>query len=148
MILLYFRERGREGERGWKKHWSVTFCLLHAPRRAERRAQNPGMCLDWELNWWPFSLQDDAQPTEPHWSGQYQSLFKEPVSSARLKVPSSRDGTSLSLRSHSWLRKSSDGLNGISNAGATLRLSLDCCLADLSKASSFFCDCSLSRCDG
>ena len=29
-------------------------------------AHNPGMCLDWELNWQPFSLQVGAQFTEPH----------------------------------------------------------------------------------
>ena len=30
---------------------------------------NPGMCPDRELNWKPFPLQDDTQPTEPLWSG-------------------------------------------------------------------------------
>ena len=33
------------------------------------QSHTPGMYLDWELNWQPFSLQDDAQPTEPHQSG-------------------------------------------------------------------------------
>lgn len=39
-----------------------------------------------------------------------------------------------------------DGLNGISNIQATLRLSLDCCLADWSKMFSFFSGYSLPRC--
>ena len=30
---------------------------------------NPGTCSDWESNWQPFALQDDAKPIEPHWSG-------------------------------------------------------------------------------
>ena len=32
---------------------------------------NPGMCPEHELNWRPFALQDNAQPTEPHWSGSF-----------------------------------------------------------------------------
>ena len=27
-------------------------------------AHNPGMCPDWESNWQPVGLWDDAQPTE------------------------------------------------------------------------------------
>ena len=30
---------------------------------------NPGMCPDGESNLWPFTLQDDTQPTQPHQSG-------------------------------------------------------------------------------
>ena len=32
-------------------------------------AYNPDMCSDWELNQRPFSLWEDAHPTEPHQSG-------------------------------------------------------------------------------
>ena len=35
------------------------------------RTHNPGMCPDLELNWQPFALQDDAQPTELHQPGPY-----------------------------------------------------------------------------
>ena len=35
----------------------------------EDLACNPGMCPNWELNQWPFSLQDNTQHTEPHQSG-------------------------------------------------------------------------------
>ena len=37
-------------------------------------ACNPGMCPDQELNRRPLGLWDDAQPTEPHQSGQ-KSFF-------------------------------------------------------------------------
>ena len=30
---------------------------------------NPGMCTEWELIPWSFTLQHDARPTEPHQSG-------------------------------------------------------------------------------
>ena len=32
-------------------------------------AGNPGLCPDWESNWWPFLSQADAQSTEPHQTG-------------------------------------------------------------------------------
>ena len=32
-------------------------------------AGNPGMCLDWESNQQPFSLQAGTQSTTPHWLG-------------------------------------------------------------------------------
>ena len=45
-IYLFFRERGREGEREEEKHWcardTLIRCLLHAP--SQRPGRNPGMC--------------------------------------------------------------------------------------------------------
>ena len=38
------------------------------------RTCNPGTYPDWESNQRPFVLRDDAQPTEPHWSGLDISL--------------------------------------------------------------------------
>ena len=32
-------------------------------------ARNPGMCPDWESNWWPFGAQASTQSTEPHQPG-------------------------------------------------------------------------------
>ena len=69
--LFIFRKRGREGERGreilmWKKNID-RLPLAFTPAR--HQTLNPGMCPDWESNWWPFALWDDAQPTEPHQSG-------------------------------------------------------------------------------
>ena len=31
--------------------------------------RNPGMCPDWESNWWPFGSQAITQSTEPHQAG-------------------------------------------------------------------------------
>ena len=66
LFLFIFRERVREGEREGEKH------LLIASHRSPTgdMACNPGMCPDWESNWWPFSLQASAQSTEPHQPGQ------------------------------------------------------------------------------
>ena len=63
-FLIYFLERegGIEGE----KHQSVA---SRTPPAGDL-AHNPGMCPDLELNWQPFSLQDDAQPTGSHQPGQ------------------------------------------------------------------------------
>ena len=60
--LFIFRER--KGGRKAKKHLSATYCMCPV----WDRTRNPGMCPGWELNQQPFALQDDAQPTEPHWS--------------------------------------------------------------------------------
>ena len=65
IYLLY-----REGKRGEKErerniNWVPLPC---AP--AGDPTCNPGMCPNWELNQRPFALWDDAQPTEPHQSGQ------------------------------------------------------------------------------
>ena len=39
-------------------------------------ARNPGMCPDWESNPRPFSLQGNAQSTEPHQLGPGSLVFK------------------------------------------------------------------------
>ena len=38
-------------------------------------AHSPGMRLDQELNQQLFALQEDAQPTEPHWSRHIMLFF-------------------------------------------------------------------------
>ena len=38
-------------------------------------AHNPGMCPDWELNWWPFGSQAGAQSTELHQPGPKGSIL-------------------------------------------------------------------------
>ena len=66
--ILYsfiFWEKGREGERG--REASMCGYLLRDPYWG--LACNPGMCLDWESNRWPFSAQAGAQSTEPHQPG-------------------------------------------------------------------------------
>ena len=44
----------------WEKHQSVAshICTLSGDQTC-----NPGMCPDRELNWRPFALRDDAQPS-------------------------------------------------------------------------------------
>ena len=70
---LFFREweRGKGEKRGketsmWESNidWLP---LIHT--LIGEQSYNPGMWPDWELNQWPFALQDNAQPTEPHQSG-------------------------------------------------------------------------------
>ena len=51
-----------EGERQGEKHRCDQTC-------------NPGMCPNRESNQGPFTLQDDTQPTEPHWSRKNRLYF-------------------------------------------------------------------------
>ena len=57
--LFIFRERGREGEREQEKHQCVDASCM--PQTGDL-AHHLGMCLDWELNWQPFSLQACTHP--------------------------------------------------------------------------------------
>ena len=53
----------------WEKHQERNMDrlpLMWAPTGDWTR--NPGMCPDGKLNQWPFALQDNIQPTDPHWS--------------------------------------------------------------------------------
>ena len=52
-----------------EKHEAVGSCLNRD------QTHNPGMCCDWGLNLWPFALQDDTQPSEPHGSGMDSSFL-------------------------------------------------------------------------
>ena len=76
--LFILREMGREVEREGEKHWCARgtsiSCLWHAPQLGTwpaTQAWRP----DRELNQWLFSLQDDAQLTEPQWSGLIPELL-------------------------------------------------------------------------
>ena len=55
----------------WEKHESVA----SSTHPTGVLACNSGVCPDRESNKWPFNLQDDAQPTEPHQSGQLSLTF-------------------------------------------------------------------------
>ena len=57
-IYLFFRERGREGEREGETHGCA--------RETGDLACIPGTCPDWELNLQPFTWQAGIQPTEQH----------------------------------------------------------------------------------
>ena len=62
-FYLFFRERGREGEREGEKHQCVAAC--HASLTGDL-THKPGMCPDWELNQQPLASQSSAQSIEPH----------------------------------------------------------------------------------
>ena len=64
--LFIFREKGKEGEREGEKHQCV---IASQTPSTGNLAHNPGMCPDWELNWWPFGSQAHAQSTELHQPG-------------------------------------------------------------------------------
>ena len=64
MYLFLESGEGREKE-GEKYECVVTSCTPPT----EGPAHNPGMCSDWELNWWPFGSQSGTQSTEPHQPG-------------------------------------------------------------------------------
>ena len=63
LINLFFRQRGREGQKEGEKYQCVV--ASHAPPTGDL-AHNQGMCPDWELNWQPFGLQASTQSTELH----------------------------------------------------------------------------------
>ena len=77
LLIYFFRERGREGEREGEKPQCVV--ASHSAPSGDL-ACNPGMCPDQESNWRPSGLQDDAEPTELHQSGQSYSLAKVLIS--------------------------------------------------------------------
>ena len=58
-FIYLFLDRKKEGE----KHQCVV--ASHAPPMGDL-ACNPGMCPDWESNWWPFGLLVGAHSKEPH----------------------------------------------------------------------------------
>ena len=72
--LFIFRERRREEEREGENHQrergTSTCCLSNMPRLGTKPATQA--CA---LARWPFALRDDAQPTEPHWSGHSSTMI-------------------------------------------------------------------------
>ena len=55
------------------------------------RTHKLGLCPDWESNHRPFALPDEAQPTEPHWSGPRYILISAHIMSEEIAAQSSRD---------------------------------------------------------
>ena len=69
ILFILFRDRGREGEREGEKHQHVV--ASHVPQTGVL-ACNPGICPDWELNWWSFGLQACAHPLSYTSHGHYE----------------------------------------------------------------------------
>ena len=70
ILFILEREEGREKERErnidvWENH---RLAASRTPPTGDL-ARKPGMCPDWELNWWPFRLQAGAPSTEAHQPG-------------------------------------------------------------------------------
>ena len=65
----------REGKGGRKRVRETSMCGCLSSYSTGVLACNPGMCPDWESNWWPFGSQASAQSTEPHQPGPC-SLFQ------------------------------------------------------------------------
>ena len=83
IYLFLERGEGREEERERninvrEKHWSVASHTrpVWAPSRSRDRTWSSDMCPDHESNWQPFALWDDAEPTEPRWSGLLLSFLQ------------------------------------------------------------------------
>ena len=72
-------------------------CLSHSP--AGNQAHNPGMCPDRESKWRTFSLQEEAQPTEPHQTGPFLLSLEKWFTWGHF-VP---QGTFGSIQRHLWL---------------------------------------------
>ena len=64
-FIYLFLERGKGGR---KRGREISVVASHMPPTRDM-ARNAGMCPHPEPNLWPFSLQNDGQPTVPHQSG-------------------------------------------------------------------------------
>ena len=67
-LFIYFRERGREGERKGEKHQCV---VASCTSPIGDLACNLGTCPDWELNQQSLDSLASAQSTEPHQAGYF-----------------------------------------------------------------------------
>ena len=83
-IYLFFREKGKEGQREGEKNQCVV--APHMPPFGDL-AHKPGICSDWELNWWLFGSQAHAPSNEPYQPGLKCSFntgcSSEPISEKR-----------------------------------------------------------------
>ena len=66
-FIYQFQREGKEGNQ------TLIDCLLHVPRPGTNLQPRP--VPDQEMNWGPFALQNDIQPTEPHQPGLYRYSF-------------------------------------------------------------------------
>ena len=75
-FLLIFKDfylfLEKEGAKEKERETSMCGCLSHAPYWEP--GLNPGMCPDWELNWWSLGSQARTTSTELQQSGFSTSL--------------------------------------------------------------------------
>ena len=67
--IYLFSERGEGRDEGRERNIMCERDINPLPLAPPSLAHNPGMCPNWELNWWPFSSQAGTQSTEPHQPG-------------------------------------------------------------------------------
>ena len=72
ILFIYFYREGKERREG-EKHQCVV--SPHMPPTGVL-ACNPGMCPDWESNWWPFGWQACTQSIKLHQPGCETVLWK------------------------------------------------------------------------
>ena len=78
--IFIFREGGREGERDGEKHLcereTLVGCLSFLPWPPGIKPAVQACALTRNLNQQPIALQDNAQPTETHPSGQHARIIR------------------------------------------------------------------------
>ena len=75
-IYLFLERGGREGEKGGENYQRVVAsCALHTGDLA----RNPGMCPDWDLNWWSSGSQPTLNPLSYTSQGMYYYLVNKVV---------------------------------------------------------------------
>ena len=95
--LLFFRQRGREGEGEGKKHQRVV--ASHTPPTGNL-ARNPSMCSYWKSKLWPFGSQAGIQSTDSQQRGPVLKFFSPYVH--RGPGPTSRSAKTTCVQIEPW----------------------------------------------
>ena len=85
ILFILFLDRGERREKERERNINVWLLLECHPTRD--LACNPGMCSDWEVNWWPFGSQGSPQSIELHQPGPV-ILFVHPISTVHTSTQS------------------------------------------------------------
>ena len=75
--LFIFRKMGREKESERNIYvWEIHQLVVSLSPQTRDLVHIPGMCPDWESNWWPFGSQAGTQSNEPHQPWQVLLHFR------------------------------------------------------------------------